>query len=133
MKQIILGAMLAILWIAGPMAAQQNGNSTNASAPSGPGAKLRTDLAKAVQNGHMTDEQKKTLQDAGAKLREAAQARQNGDKPDLSSVKKALGDIKKVAESGAFQPDDAAAVKADLEAMQQGRGGQGRHRLFRHG
>jgi len=133
MKQIILGMILAMLWSAGPLAAQQNDNTASAPAPSGPGAKLRTDLAKAVQNGNLTDAQKKTLQDAGTKLREAAQARQNGEKPDLSSVKKALGDIKKLADSGAFQPDDAAAVKADLDAMKQGRGGNGRRGIFRRG
>src|SRR5262249_27697913 len=91
-------------------AAQQSDNS--------PGAKLRTDLRKAVMNGNLTDAQKNTLQQAGATMREAAQARQNGGTVDRDAMKKAISDIKQIADSGAFQPEDAQAVKADLAAMQ---------------
>jgi len=133
MRQMIWSAVVALLCAAGPVAAQQNGPDSGASQPSGPAAKLRTDLAQAVQNANLNDDQKKMLQDAGEKLRKARQARENGEKPDRGSVKKALDEIKKVSDSGAFQPDDAAAVKADLEAMQQNRGGRGRRRLFGRG
>ena len=111
MRRILCGAIaVAIALCAAVVAAQQNGN--------GPGAKLREDLRKAVMNGNLTDSQKTTLQQAGAAMREAAQAKQNGGSVDRDAVKKAMSDIKQVADSGAFQPEDARAVKADLAAMQ---------------
>ena len=51
-------------------------------------------------------------------MREAAQAQQNGGTVDRDAMKKAMSDIKQIADSGAFQPEDAQAVKADLAAMQ---------------
>lgn len=95
-----------------------------------PFGKLRSDLATAVKNANLTGDQKKTLQDAGDRLRAAGEARQSGGKIDRGSVKKAFSEIRKVAESGAFQPEDSAAVKADLDALRESRGGS-RRRLFR--
>jgi len=104
-------------------------------AKDGPGAKLRADLIKAVQNGHLTDEQKSSMQNAGAALREAAKSKRNGEKVDRDAVKKAFSDIKKIVNSDAFQPEDQQAVKADMEAVKEkvkeAGGGRRRGGLFR--
>lgn len=118
MKQHMYGLAAALILSVGLLGAPQDTPATG----SGPMAKLRTDLATAVKNANLNDSQKKTLQDAGARLKAAGQARQDGNKVDRGSVKKALEEIRKVAESGAFQPDDAAAVKADLDALKQASG-----------
>ena len=101
-------------------------------AKEGPMVKLRADLIKGVENGHLSDAQKTTMQNAGAVLRKVAQARQSGGSVDRSAVKKALSDIKGIVNSDAFEPEDQAAVKADLEALKEkakeARQGQGRRR-----
>ena len=117
MKQLVLLTFFAVALVA-----QSQDNS-------GPAAKLRADLSTAVKNANLTDAQKETLQDAASRLRAAAEARKNGDKVDRGSVKKALSEIEKVAKSGAFRPEDAAAVKADLEAIQEARGRSRRGRF----
>jgi hypothetical protein len=131
MKRMGFALFAVLLSLACMTAAQDN----SAEPPqNGPGAKLRADLKKAVQNGHLTDEQKSSMQSAGAALRQAAEARQSGQKVDRNAVKKAFSDIKKVADSDAFQPEDKQAVKADLEAMKEkgkeARGGR-RRGIFR--
>ena len=126
-------AVLLFLACAPLLAAQTTTNSTSDSNGT-PTSKLRDDLRKAIQNGNLSDQQKTTMQNAGAALRAAAEARQNGEKVDRSSVKKAFSDIEKVTNSNAFRPEDQQAVKADLEAIKekasQARGGR-RHGLFR--
>jgi pantothenate synthetase len=116
--------MFAAALTAGPQD-QQQAAPPNQTA----GARLRQDLAKAVRNATLSDDQKKTLQDAGSRLREAREARQNGEKVDRGSVKKALDEIRQVTESGAFTPEDEAAVKADLDALRGSH--EGRRHLFR--
>lgn len=128
MNKIVFVVFAILLGLSASIAVAQDNSSEPAR--NGPAAKLRADLTKAVQNGHLTDAQKSTMQSAAASLREAAQARQNGEKVDRDAVKKAFSDIKNVVNSDAFQPDDKEAVKADLEAMKEkakeARGG--RHR-----
>ena len=117
MKKIVFLVLAILLGTLTSIAVAQE--SSSEPAQDSPAAKLRTDLTKAVQNGHLTDAQKSSMQSAAASLREAAQARQNGEKIDRDAVKKAFSDIKNVANSDAFQPEDKAAVKADLEAMKE--------------
>jgi hypothetical protein len=121
---LALTGMFAAALTAGPQD-QQQAAPPNQTA----GARLRQDLAKAVRNATLSDDQKKTLQDAGSRLREAREARQNGEKVDRGSVKKALDEIRQVTESGAFTPEDEAAVKADLDALRGSH--EGRRHLFR--
>lgn len=131
MKRIGLVLVVASLFLATLAGAQE---SSAQPAGNGAGAKLRADLIKAVQNGHLTDAQKTSMQNAGSVLREAAKARQNGQQVDRNAVKKAFSDIKKVTDSDAFRPEDKQAVKADLEAMKEkareSRGGK-RRGIFR--
>jgi hypothetical protein len=101
-----------------------------AAAGDGPLTKLREDLAIAIRNANLTDSQKRTLDDATSRLREAAQSKQSGGKVDRKSVKKALSDIRKIAESGAFQPSDLAAIKADLDTLRDA-GGRSRRGVLR--
>lgn len=101
-------------------------------APGTPLEKLRADLKKAIERANLTPAQQETLDAATSTLRNAATARQSGERVDRDKVKKAFADIKKVAESGAFQPEDVQAVKADMEAMKQAfQQKGGRRRLFR--
>ena len=131
MKNIVLVLLAAVLLFA-PLAGAQE--SSGDAAATQPGAKLRADLVRAVQNGHLTDEQKSSMKDAGTTLRDAVTARQNGQQVDRAAVKKAFSEIKKVTDSDAFRPEDKQAVKADLEAMKEkakDAGGGRRRGLFR--
>lgn len=65
-----LFCVCALLLCLSSLAAAQDGSTEPAN--DGPGAKLRADLVKAVQNGHLTDEQKSSMQNAATALREAA-------------------------------------------------------------
>jgi pantothenate synthetase len=121
---LILTELFAVALVAGPQGQEQP-----AQPPSGPAAKVRQDLATAVRNATLSDDQKRALEDAGSRLRAAREARQSGDKVDRKSLKKALDEIRQVSESGAFKPEDQAAVKADLDALQANH--EGRPRLFR--
>lgn len=116
MNKIVFGVFAVVLCLS-CVAGAQDGSSEPAK--DGPGAKLRADLIKAVQNGHLTDEQKTSMQNAAAALREAGKARQSGQKVDRDAVKKAFSEIKKVVNSDAFQPQDKQAVQADLEAVKE--------------
>lgn len=74
------------------------------------------------------------MQNAATRLRQAAEARQNGRKVDRDTVKKALTDIKGVIDSGAFRPEDQEAVNADLEALKEKiHSARGRRRFGRMG
>jgi hypothetical protein len=129
MKKLIYTLILAELFTVALSAGPQ-GKEQSAPASDGPAAKLRQDLATAVRNGTLNDDQNEMLKDAGSRLREAREAKQNGDQVDRDSVKKAFAEIREVTQSGAFKPEDEAAVKADLDALQNAH--QGRKRLFRH-
>jgi len=115
---LIAAGLFAVALVAGPQNQEQSAPAAN-----GPAAKLRQDLTKAVRNATLRDDQKKMLEDAESRLREAGEARRSGEKVDRGSVKTALGEIRKVTESGAFAPEDEAAVKADLDALREGHNG----------
>lgn len=128
-----VSGLLAFLLVAGVTAVAQDSPGGDPPAGGGLMAKLRDDLKKGVENGHLTDTQKETLKSAGVTLREAAQAKQNDETVDRKAVKKAFSDIKKIVDSDAFQPEDQAAIKTDIQAIKdkarESRGG--RRGLFR--
>jgi hypothetical protein len=128
MKKLIYSLIVSGLFAAALVAGPQN-QEQSAPPASGPAAKLRQDLTKAVRNATLRDDQKKMLEDAGSRLREAGEARRSGEKVDRGSVKIALGEIRKVTESGAFEPEDEAAVKADLDNLREAH--KGPRRRFR--
>ncbi len=117
MKRVIFGRIAILLLAVNSIAIAQDAASD--ATKNGPMTKLRADLTRAVQNGHLTDTQKNIMQHATTTLRQAAQDRQNGEKVDRDAVKKALSDIKEIINSDAFLPEDKEVVKADLEALKE--------------
>ena len=83
-----------------------------------PMVQLRKDLAAAIANAQLTDEQRQTLQNAQSSLRQAREARKQGQKPDPQAVRQALQDIRGVAQSGALRPEDRDAVVRDVQNVQ---------------
>ena len=93
-----------------------------------PMMQLRKDLAAAMANAQLTDEQKQTLQNAQSSLRQAREARKQGQKPDPRTVRQALQDIRGVAQSGALRPEDRDAVVRDVHNVQARRRDAGQQR-----
>jgi len=119
MMKMAFSTIAIFLLVATTIAVAQGNSGESSSSSNGPAAKLRADLIKAAQNGHLTDSQKDSMKNAAAALHKAAQAKQSGEKIDRDEVKKAMSDIKSIINSDAFQPEDKAAVQADLEALKE--------------
>lgn len=119
MNWMLTISLAVFMSLAAPAATPQDHPDAPAADAGTPGAKLREDLIRAVKNANLTAEQRDTLLAARTRLRQAAEAKQNGLPVDRDSVRISLSDIDNIAKSGAFQPDDAKAVRADLKAMQQ--------------
>lgn len=81
--------------------------------------KLREHLTTAIANATLNESQSATLREAGETLRKASEARRSGQGVDRAKVKDALDNVKQLLESGAFRSEDAALVKADLEAIRK--------------
>ncbi len=89
------------------LAAQENANS--------PVARLRSDIQRAIQNGSPTESELATLQKALGTLREAREAREQGERVDRQRVQSALMEAEKVFQSNSFRPADRQAVRHDIE------------------
>ncbi len=83
-----------------------------------PMVQLRKDLAAAMASAQLTGQQKQTLQNAQASLRETREARRQGQNPDLQAVRLAWRNIRTVAQSGALRPEDRDAIVRDVGNVQ---------------
>jgi type II secretory pathway component PulJ len=119
MKRAVVGLIVVLFFAIASIAVARADSGASATSADSPMAKLRVDLRKAVENGRLSDAQQETMRNVAATLRQAAEARQQGQKVDRGAVKKAFSDIKDITNSDAFQPEDKQAVKADLEAVKE--------------
>jgi hypothetical protein len=76
--------------------------------------KLQTDLNTAIANAKLTDDQKKTLEEARANL-SAARGK------DRAAVRKALSDVRSIMQSDAFRPEDRQMIRKDLQRLRPAR------------
>lgn len=87
--------------------------------PSRPLAQLADDLQTATAHAHLNDEQKARVQSDSAVLESARQASEQGRTVNRQQVGSAVRDIRNLAESGAFSPQDQQALRADILTLRK--------------
>jgi TolA-binding protein len=83
-----------------------------------PMAKLMNDLQQATPRATLTDDQNTKLQTDIATVKDAQQARRQGQSVDQDKVQSAFDDIHGIVDSGAFQQADQKQLDQDITAIQ---------------
>jgi hypothetical protein len=81
-------------------------------------AKLMNDLQQAAPRAKLNDDQNDKLQSDIAALKDAQQAKRQGQSVDQDKVQAALNDLRQIADSGAFQDADQKLLDQDFTAIQ---------------
>jgi hypothetical protein len=82
-----------------------------------PMAKLMNDLQQAAPRAKLSDDQNDKLQSDIAALRDAQQARRQGQSVDQDKVQGAFNDLHQIVDSGAFQDADQKQLDQDFSAI----------------
>lgn len=85
----------------------------------GPLAQLADHLEAAMSRAHLTEPQKTKLQADEDVLRANIRLKASGAEIDRGQVVKAVKDIRNVAHSGGFLPEDERILEADIEALRK--------------
>jgi hypothetical protein len=83
-----------------------------------PMGKLMSDLQQATPRATLSEEQNNKLQADIATLKDAQQARRQGQSVDQDKVQSAFSDIRGIVDSGAFQQADQKQLEQDFAAIQ---------------
>jgi uncharacterized hydantoinase/oxoprolinase family protein len=83
-----------------------------------PMAKLMNDLQQAAPRAKLSDDQNDKLQSDTAALKDAQQAKRQGQSVDQDKVQAALNDLHQIVDSGAFQNADQKQLDQDFAAIQ---------------
>jgi uncharacterized hydantoinase/oxoprolinase family protein len=83
-----------------------------------PMAKFMNDLQQATPRASLSDDQNSKLQADIATLKDAQQARRQGQSVDQDKVQSAFNDIHDIVDSGAFQQADQKQLDQDFAAIQ---------------
>jgi hypothetical protein len=83
-----------------------------------PMGKLMNDLQQAAPRAKLSDDQNNKLQSDIAALKEAQQARRQGQSVDQDKVQAAFTDLHGIVDSGAFQDADQKQLDQDFSAIQ---------------
>jgi hypothetical protein len=83
-----------------------------------PMAKLMNDLQQAAPRAKLSDDQNDKLQSDIAALKDAQQAKRQGQSVDQDKVQAALNDLRQIVDSGAFQDADQKLLDQDFTAIQ---------------
>jgi hypothetical protein len=99
----------------GGHAVAQRGGGGGRQSPMG---KLMNDLQQATPRATLSDDQNSKLQADIATLKDAQQARRQGQSVDQDKVQSAFNDIHDIVDSGAFQQADQKQLDQDFTAIQ---------------
>jgi hypothetical protein len=83
-----------------------------------PTAKLMNDLQQAAPRAKLSDDQNDKLQSDIAALKDAQQAKRQGQSVDQDKIQAALNDLRQIVDSGAFQDADQKLLDQDFTAIQ---------------
>jgi hypothetical protein len=83
-----------------------------------PIVKLMNDLQHATPRAKLSGDQNDKLQSDIAALKDAQQARRQGQSVDQDKVQGALNDLHQIVDSGAFQDADQKQLDQDFTAIQ---------------
>ena len=82
-----------------------------------PMTKLMNDLQQAVPRAKLSDGQNDKLQSDIAALKDAQQAKRQGQSVDQDKVQAALNDLHQIVDSGAFQDADQKQLDQDFTTI----------------
>lgn len=108
----VLAVLITAATYATPSQPQAPGSSK-------PLAQLADDLQTATAHSHLSDKQRARLQSDGAVLQSAREASEQGRAVNRQQVTAAVRDIRSIAESGAFSPEDQQALRADIQVLRK--------------
>ncbi len=114
-KRILMIVCLFFIAGTGGYAVAQRGGGGGRQSPMG---KLMNDLQQATPRATLSDDQNNKLQADVATLKDAQQARRQGQSVDQDKVQTAITDIHDIVDSGAFQQADQKQLDQDLTAIQ---------------
>jgi hypothetical protein len=112
-RTLVIVCLLFVAGTGGYTLAQRGGGGRQS-----PMAKLMNDLQQATPRATLSDDQNNKLQADVATLKEAQQARRQGQLVDQDKVQSAFNDIHDIADSGAFQQADQKQLDQDFTAIQ---------------
>jgi uncharacterized hydantoinase/oxoprolinase family protein len=112
-KRLVIVCLLFVAGTGGYAVAQRGGGGRQS-----PMAKLMSDLQQATPRATLSDDQNNKLQADIATLKDAQQARRQGQSVDQDKVQSAFNDIHDIVDSGAFQQADQKQLDQDFTAIQ---------------
>ena len=113
-RRLVIVCLFLIAGTGGYAVAQRGGGGGRQS----PTGKLMNDLQQAAPRATLNADQNNKLQADIATLKDAQQARRQGQSVDQDKVQSAFNDIHEIVDSGAFQQADQKQLDQDFTAIQ---------------
>jgi hypothetical protein len=114
-KGLVVVCLLFVSGTGGYAVAQRGGGGGGRQSPM---ARLMNDLQQATPRATLSDDQNDKLQADISTLKDAQQARRQGQSIDQDKVQSAFNDIHGIVDSGAFQEADQKQLDQDFTAIQ---------------
>jgi hypothetical protein len=108
-----MGFLFFVAGACGYAGAQRGGGGRQS-----PMAKLMNDLQQAAPRAKLSDDQNEKLQSDLVALKDAQQAKRQGQSVDQDKVQAALNDLHQIVDGGAFQDADQKQLDQDFTAIQ---------------
>jgi hypothetical protein len=112
-KRLVIACVFFVAGTGGSSVAQRAGGGRQS-----PMTKLMNDLQQATSRATLNDDQNNKLQADITTLKDAQQARRQGQSVDQDKVQSAFNDIHDIVDSGAFQQTDQKQLNQDFTAIQ---------------
>jgi hypothetical protein len=114
-KRLVIVCLFFIAGTRGYAVAQRGGGGGGRQSPM---AKLMNDLQQATPRASLSADQNDKLQADISTLKDAQQARRQGQSVDQDKVQSAFNDIHQIVDSGAFQQADQKQLDQDFTTIQ---------------
>jgi hypothetical protein len=112
-KVVTVISVFCIAMTCGYAGAQRHGGGGKSSI-----ARLMSDLQQATPRANLSDDQSDKLQADIASLKQAIQAKQQGETVDADQLKATIDDLHGIVDSGAFQESDQKQLDQDFAPLQ---------------
>jgi hypothetical protein len=114
-KRLVMVCLFFVAGTGGYAVAQRGGGGGGRQSPM---AKLMNDLQQATPRATLSDDQNDKLQADISTIKDAQQARRQGQTVDQDKVQSAFNEIHGIVDSGAFQQADQKQLDRDFTAIQ---------------
>jgi hypothetical protein len=112
-KRLVIVCLFLVAGTGGYTVAQRGGGGRQS-----PMARLMNDLQQATPRATLSADQNDKLQADISTLKDAQQARRQGQSVDQDKVQSAFNDIHQIVDSGAFQQADQQQLDQDFTTIQ---------------